>query len=617
MVKSGRNDPCPCGSGKKYKHCCLLRETLPQNSNNSSATQLVRNYIEDATEHHQAGRFGQAEVMYRQILHNEPNNSDALHLLGLLALQVGQHGIAVELIGKAIRVNSSIPMYYQTMGTALASQGNLGDAVVSFRHALSLQPDLAIVHSNLGNALRQLGQFNEAVESCRRALAIQPDYAEAHNNLGIALQKLGQHSDAMASYRKALSLQPDLANAHNNLGNALREFGQLDEAVESCRRALVIQPDYAEAHNNLGVVLQELGQLSDSMASYQKALAIKPDFAEAEVNLGNLLRDLKQYKSAMEHYRKAIELKPDYFVAHNNLGTALRELGQIEEALASFRRALEINPSYADGFSNLLFALNYCASHYTAYNFEQACQFGLTFAQKAGTRFSAWDCADQPERLRVGLVSGDLCNHVVGYFLEEVLANIDPGCIELIAYPTHIREDELTARIRPYFSDWKSLVGKNDETAAHLIHKDGVHVLLDISGHTAYNRLPMFSWKPAPVQASWLGYFATTGLSEMDYLLADQAGVPEDQREQFTETIWYLPDTRLCFTAPSNAPPIALLPAVSNGVVTFGCFQNLSKISDDVLATWGEIFTALPSARLRLQCKQLEEPEQSEMMINR
>ena len=194
-----------------------------------------------------------------------------------------------------------------------------------------------------------------------------------------------------------------------------------------------------------------------------------------------------------------------------------------------------------------------------------------------------------------------------GYFLEGVLAQIDPARIELIAYPTHDVEDELTDRIRPHFKDWKPLVGKSDEEAARLIQADGVHILLDLAGHTEHNRLPVFAWKPAPVQASWLGYFATTGVAEMDYLLADKISVPEDQQEQFTESIWYLPDTRLCFTVPKINLPVAPLPALSKGMITFGCFQNLSKISDDVLAVWSAILAALPNARMRMQCKQLGE----------
>ena len=215
------------------------------------------------------------------------------------------------------------------------------------------------------------------------------------------------------------------------------------------------------------------------------------------------------------------------------------------------------------------------------------------------------------------MVSGDLHNHPVGYFLESLLANLDPVRVELIAYPTALRPDALTARIKPSLAAWKPLNTLNDADAAKLIHADGVHVLLDLSGHTGYNRLPIFAWKPAPVQVSWLGYFATTGMAEMDYLLADRVGVPESQRKNFTEAVWYLPDTRLCFTAPAAAVPVAPLPALQNGYITFGCFQNLSKVGDEVLAAWGKIFAALPGARLRWQSKQLGDPAVAEQQMLR
>ena len=283
----------------------------------------------------------------------------------------------------------------------------------------------------------------------------------------------------------------------------------------------------------------------------------------------------------------------------------------------SYRRALEIKPDHVEARGGMLFALNYTASYTPLYCLEQARQYGKVVAAKAGVHFSAWQCKDRAERLRVGLVSGDFLSHPVGFFLEGLLAHIDPARVELIAYPTHHKQDELTARIRPYFSEWNPLVGKNDEAAARLIHADAVHVLIDLSGHTGHSRLPVFAWKPAPVQVSWLGYFATTGVAEIDYFLADAVGVPEAQQAQFTESVWYLPDTRLCFTAPKIDLPVASFPALKNGYITFGCFQTLTKLGNTVLETWGEILAALPNAKLRVQCKQLGEPAQVEQLLQR
>ena len=210
--------------------------------------------------------------------------------------------------------------------------------------------------------------------------------------------------------------------------------------------------------------------------------------------------------------------------------------------------------------------------------FEEARKFGRMVSKKVTSRFSAWQCATQPERLRVGIVSGDLHNHPVGYALKSLLEHLDPSRVELIAYSTNQMSDEFTALLKPYFAAWKPLYGYSDEAAARLVHADGVHVLLDLSGHTGKNRLSMFAWKPAPVQASWLGYFATTGVAEMDYLLTSEAAVPEAHRGQYTETVWYLPDTWLCFTPPDVDLPVVPLPALQNGYITFGCFQRAGQV---------------------------------------
>jgi protein O-GlcNAc transferase len=534
---------------------------------------------------------------------------------------------AMERYLDAIRLAPNPARAHLNHGNILLLKGDLKNALDAFRTAIKHNPEYAGAYYNIGNALLGDGQFDEAVANYRRALEIQPDYAEVYCSLGVALKELGQMENAIASFRRAMEINPDLVEARTNLdvvmrdifsmGNVLMGNGQLDEAVANYHHVLEIKPDFAEAHTTLGVALSELGQIEGAVASYRRALEIKPDLAEAHSNLGNALQALGQFEAAVTSYRRALEFKPDFAEAHSNLGLALKDLGQLEGAVACYHRALKIKPDYADARGGLLFSLNYTASHVSSYYIEQARLYGRIVAGKVSARFSAWECAVRPERLRVGLVSGDLLSHPVGFFLEGLLANIDPARIELIAYPTHHRKDELTDRIRPYFSAWKPLIGKSDEAAAHLIHSDGVHVLLDISGHTGHNRLPVFAWKPAPVQANWLGYFATTGVAEMDYLLADEVGIPETHREQFTESIWYLPDTRLCFTAPGVVLSVAPLPALANGMVTLGCFQILAKVGDEVLEAWGKIFAALPNARLRMQCKQLVEPAQVEQLLQR
>jgi len=319
------------------------------------------------------------------------------------------------------------------------------------------------------------------------------------------------------------------------------------------------------------------------------------------------LNSLRQYEDAIESFKRALKINPDLAEAHINLGNTLQELSQFDVAIASYRRALEIKPDYSIAYSNLLFTLNFTASHTPRYCLEQARQFGQIVSQKAVGRFSTWQSAARPERLRVGLVSGDLRIHSVGFFLEGVLSHIDPERIELIAYPTHHKEDELTARIKPFFSEWKPLTGKNDADAARLIHADGTHILLDISGHSAHNRLPVFAWKPAPVQVTWLGLPNTTGLKEMDYVLGDLHAIPLEHEDHFSEGVWRMPDSYVCFSAPNYPVKVAPLPALSAGQVTFGSFNNLAKMNDTVVELWARILLSVPNSRLYLKTGQLND----------
>src|ERR1035437_8030916 len=248
MKKIGRNDPCPCGSGKRYKQCCGSFGEVQAASTHAVDTPIPK-AIRAALEHHQAGRLPQAETIYRQILQAEPNHPDALHFLGLIAYQTGKNEIAVELISKAISVIPSSSMYCN-LGAALRNQGKLDAAIESYLKALSIKPDYAEAHYNLGLALQQQGKLDAAVVSYRKALSSKSDFAEAYSDLGLALQQQGKLDAAVESYHKALSIKPDYAEAHSNLGLALQEQGKLDAAVESYRKALSIKPDYAEAHSN-------------------------------------------------------------------------------------------------------------------------------------------------------------------------------------------------------------------------------------------------------------------------------------------------------------------------------------------------------------------------------
>ncbi len=549
------------------------------------------------------GRLDEAVASFRRALSLRTDYAEVHNNLGMALKDQGKLDEAVACFRQALALKSAFPEVYYNLGNVLNDLGQLDEAVASYREALALRPDFADAHLNLGNALKDQGRLEEAAATYRQALALRPDFADAHYNLGNVLKDQGRLEEAVASFRRSLAIRPDYAGAHNNLGNVLKTQGRLEEAVSCFRQAITLQPDDAFAYNNLASVLIDQAKYEEAVGALDQALALMPDFADARYNLGNALKDQGRLVEAAVSYRQAIVLQPDHAKAHNNLGNVLKAQGKLEEAIASYRRACAINPDFFMAHSNLLLCMNYLPHNPVSDYLNEARHYGRKAADKVRSRFSDWTCPDRPERLRVGMVSGDFRNHPVGYFLENMLTNLDHARIDLIAYSTNNLKDELTARIHSGFSDWKPLADLDDEAAARLIHDDGVHILLDLAGHTRHNRLPVFAWRPAPVQASWLGYFASTGIEEMDYILADPISVRDSQQGQFTERVWYLPDTRLCFSPPvlDEKMKVTPLPAISNGYITFGCFQEFAKINEDVLSVWGRIFQALPRARLRLQ----------------
>jgi tetratricopeptide (TPR) repeat protein/SAM-dependent methyltransferase len=337
MKKTGRNDPCPCGSDKQYKKCCIQSEGVQVAGGQSTPAT-----IQTAMMHHQSGRLPQAEACCRQILKITPNHPDALHLLGLIAYQVGKNEIAVELINRAINIKSSNSDYHLNLGNALQAQGKLDEAVAAYHKALWIEPDFAEALSNLGTVLQQQGSLDSAVATYRKALAFRPESAHLHYNLGNALKDQGKLDEAISSYSKALSIEPDRVLAHNNLGAVLQVQGKQDEALARYAKALSLKPDYAEAHYNMGLLLQLQGKLDAAIACYDKAIRFKPDYPEAYNDLGNALATQGKLDKAIASYGKALSFRPDFAEALNSLGNALSERGLVNVALDSYRRALEL-----------------------------------------------------------------------------------------------------------------------------------------------------------------------------------------------------------------------------------------------------------------------------------
>ena len=452
----------------------------------------------------------------------------------------------------------------------------------------------------LAAALIEQQRDQEAIQALTRCVQLMPGDLTAPIQLGQLLERDGQFAQAEACFRKALSIDSRALTAQLGLAATLIKLYRFSDAEAASRAAITIAGNSVDAYLLLGDAQLGLNHVDEAIHSYQQALRLHPDNIAAYQKLGALFFTRRDEVQLLDLIQEMIQVAPNYVEAHRDLGLVHLRNGRLEEAMAAFQIAVRLKPQDLETRENLLFCANYLTSWSAQSLFEECQEYGKQ-ARAQATPFKQWTASLSPSVLRVGLVSGDLVEHPVGYFLATVLEHSPRTRVEWFVYSTNAADDVMTAKLRTYVQNWRVVAGLSAETIAHAIHADGVHVLIDLAGHTARNALRVFAWRPAPVQVSWLGYFASTGLKEIDYLIADRTCVPESEQAFFTESIWYLPETRLCFSAPNSALEVAPLPALDNHYVTFGSFQTMRKINDAVLHAWAEILRRCAKARLRVQ----------------
>ncbi len=576
--------------------------------------------------HAAQGALRPAAAVYRQALQIDVQHALAQSNLCDVLGRLGEWAAAESHGRHALQLQPALAPAHVNLGHALRGQGRLLDAAASYRRAIDRQPRLAAAHTGLGIALKELAELQAAIQHLRIAVEIQPQ-SVAYDQLGVCLHLSGQLQDALLCWHHALRLRPNFAAAHHHLANALAELQRPEEALTSYRRALDGEPGHAEIHVNLGAVLLTLARPAEAEISLRAALALQPDLSLAHLNLGNACVQLGRWQQGLAHHQQAAALAPRLVQAQENLGHTLKILGRSEEALGCFEHALALQPNQPQRHSAVLFALQFLPSsaQRRADALLAAHRFGA-LATRLARPYKTWGNAPQPQRrLRVGLLSADLRQHPVAYFTESVLAvwaGQPDAPVEIWVYDNHRRApgsalDAVTQRLQALVCRWRQVGDLDDAGLAELIHRDGVDVLIDLSGHTHQNRLPVMAWRPAPVQVSWLGYCATTGLAELDAYIADPWTVPADASAEFIEPVVRLPETFLCFTPPQPELPVSPLPALVCGYFCFGALHNLAKINDDTVALWSRVLQAVPRSRLVLQSSGLQDPEVQQQVRQR
>jgi protein O-GlcNAc transferase len=515
-----------------------------------------------------------------------PEPVAALALRARRLALAGDSEAAIPLYAEAVSRGSNSPEVFNDLGTLLARRGQFPPAVVQFEIALSLAPHSIEVRKNLSMAIEAMSlaafqerRWTDAAAGYGRLTVLDPKCATFQTNAGMALRELRLLERALPYFRRAVELDGGNPAVHVNLGSVLFDLNQRESEVV-LERAIELDPTNVLAHVNLSAVHNRLGQLTRSAETVRRALAISPEQVEALANLASVYREQGEIPASLEQYRRALDLRPDSPVI-----------------FSGYLLARQADPSAEPG--DLL------ADHR-----DWASRFAAPLDPGPAGGFAPPD-RDPDRCLRVGYVSADFRNHSVASFIEPILQAHDRDRVEVHCYSS-TTPDPMTARLQSHVRPelWRDVRTLTDEGLARRIVEDRIDVLVDLSGHTDGNRLLCFARRPAPVQVTYCGYPGTTGLSAMGWRFSDAIADPESEIDRHTvEQLSRLPNGFLCFQPSASAAFPGPPPALARGFVTFGSFNNLSKIGEDVLDVWAEILRSIPASRLLLKARALSDEQ--------
>ena len=615
------------------------------------------------------GEFIAAEGIIQTVIKQPANACDGWSLLGRLRCKQGRLEDAIAAARKAIEILPANASFQSDLGVYLLLAGRGQEGEDHLRAALQLQPAHVDANFNLGLILRQKGEGEEAARCFEVAHRSRPESLECMRELGFALaavgrlpearellervtekrktdhqvwstlaytsNKMGLMQQSIHCYQHVLQLRPDDEDAHHNIGCLYLNQSQFEIAEQHLQRTIKINPNKVEAYSNLGKAKIKLGQRKEGHQLLKKAVELNPLQARAQYNLGLSYMQMLQFAKAKRCYEKSLDIRPHSLLAIHNLAGLFREQGDIKAALHWYGKALGEYPDHPDCISNFLFALHYPSTSTPADIRYQHLVLGKRLESARPIPSFGWKSTasrdlDPRRMLRIGYVSADFRSHSVSSFLEPILCSHRRDDFKIFCYSNNRIEDEITQRLKHYACVWREIHQLDDGQAAQLIVQDEIDILVDCSGHTARNRLPVFALKPAPIQISYLGYPNITGLPSIDYRLVDGWTDPEANDivgifshdppsgdSSASEKLVRLPHGFLCYQPLVDTPEVSPAPFTRKGHITFGCFNLLAKISDAIIACWAQILHVVPNSKLLLKAKWLVDADTQRAIADR
>ncbi|WP_422911646.1 tetratricopeptide repeat protein [Pseudomonas sp. MAC6] len=652
-TEPGRNDECPCGSGRKYKKCCLdkstgmaLLEALHQamaSEQWQQALSLIRDISPKTLEVRRAeaiasyrlGQRSHSRPLLTALFKELPDDAEVVAALADVELDGKDLPRVEQLAMRALALEPQNRIAWLVLCAFHARMGREQDAEQGLRTVVEFAPDCRMAWERLGSFLRKQRRWDEELSAMREWVERCPENHEAWFQVGFVIITLGGDPQEAAQYfSSAIQIKSDFHEAYCWLGQCYSDLGEADKAVHSLLVGLNIKPDYDLGWILLGGVYQKTGRQRESEGCQMRAIAINPNNGFAWNNLATTYLDANEFLEAEQVIRVALRLAPDFAALWNNLGIILSSMQRIKEAKECFEKVFEIDPGFREVYinlagteanygnlgvaiehlrgvldyselarSNILFMANYHADFSIEQIFDIYVDVGNRFYPKR--KFFSYDnFCDGNRKLRIGYVSPDFRQHVCSTFIEPLLANHSREKFEIFAYSSVRSEDSVTERYKGYVDFWRPCVGVSDLKVAEIIRQDRIDILVDLAGHTANNRLAVFALKPAPVQVSWwIGFAYTTGLEAVDYFLSDEEMLPLGCESVFSEKPWRMPSPAVAYPLRSDLPDVNELPALKNGFITFGTLTRPIRLNHRVIRCWAELLKRVPNSKLMLNAQ--------------
>ena len=552
---------------------------------------------------------------FNNAIKKEPNFPDPFYNLGCVFLKTNAFEKAQEYLKKAISLKKNYYEAYFNLGNVYLRRSLFDEAINCYNFCLNLRNNDYEVHNNLGIIYKRQKKYELAIDSFKKSLNFNENYAPAYNNLGLIYSFQREFDLSIFYFKKSISIQKNFYEAYNNLAVSYQKKKNYVDAINILNKVVTEDKNNFVAYNNIANCYQELDKYELAIELHKKSIAINEKFEEAHNCLGITLSLNGNYYEAIKSFNTALILKADYVEPYINLGTTYFRIGNIEEGLNYYEKARLIDPDIKTLYDSSIFFSNY------ATNFSKKKYFDLVHHSRRLEKIidknkilpSQWF---GNKKIKVGFVSGDLRNHPVGYFIENTILKLKDE-FDLYAYNNHLKEDDLTLRLKPNFKSWNSVFYLDDLDLINLIRKDGINILFDLSGWTDKSRLEIFKYKPAPIQVSWAGYLASTGYPEIDYIIGDPIVTPKKDDDHFSEKVWRLPNIWCSLTPPKIDFPLNIeTPALRNQYVTFGAFCNLSKINITIIELWSKILSSVKDSKLSLRAKQFKDKELKNKFVN-